>query len=52
MPKQNEKILPDRKALKNVEREYPTAPPAEKYRLAQADTLILVNPRWNCPLPS
>jgi hypothetical protein len=40
MPSTIEQILPDRKALKNVEREYPTAPSAEKYRLAQADTLI------------
>jgi hypothetical protein len=34
-----EQIVPDDESLKNVERECPLAPPAEKYRIAQADTL-------------
>ncbi len=34
------KIIPDRKAIERVEREHPNKPAAEKYRLAQADTLL------------
>ncbi|MGZ3339312.1 MAG: hypothetical protein ACXU9B_05995 [Reyranella sp.] len=34
------KILPSRKAFLEIERRYPGAPPAEKWRLAQAQTLI------------
>jgi len=35
-----EPIEPDEEAYRNVEHDYPNEPPAEKYRLAQADTLI------------
>ena len=34
-----EQIVPDDESLENVERECPSASPAEKYRIAQADTL-------------
>ena len=34
------RVIPDREALEKVEREYPHKPDAEKYRLAQADTLL------------
>lgn len=34
------KIIPDQAAVDAVEREYPDAERAEKYRLAQADVLI------------
>ncbi len=34
------KISPSRKAVLEVERRYPDASPAEKWRLAQAQTLI------------
>ncbi len=37
---EKEKITPDEKAYRNVERNYPNADDAEKYRLAQSDTLI------------
>jgi hypothetical protein len=33
-------IVPTRAAFLHVEAEYPDRPPAEKYRLAQAQTLI------------
>jgi hypothetical protein len=35
-----EKIVPDREAILEIEREHPRESPAEKYRLAQAATLI------------
>lgn len=35
-----EPIIPDRLAFQNVEREYPNRSDAEKYRLAQADTIL------------
>jgi hypothetical protein len=34
------KILPSRKALLEIERRYPNAPPAEKWRLTIAQTMI------------
>jgi len=37
---EKEKIIPDETATRNIERDYPNADAAEKYRLAQADTLI------------
>ena len=33
-------IIPDRQAIERVQRENPNEPDAERYRLAQADTLI------------
>jgi hypothetical protein len=33
-------IIPDREAIDRIEREHPDKPDAEKYRLAQADTLL------------
>ena len=39
------KIIPGRDALLKVEREYPNASPAEKWRLAQAEMLVAVAPR-------
>jgi len=33
-------IIPDHEAFENVERNHPGKPDAEKYRLAQADTLL------------
>ncbi len=38
--KTNETVIPDRTAYENVERQYPAKSDAEKYRLAQADTLL------------
>jgi hypothetical protein len=37
---QPEPIIPDNEALERVARDYPDKSDAEKYRLAQADTLI------------
>lgn len=37
---EKEKIIPDEMAYRNVERDYPKADEAEKYHLAQADTLV------------
>jgi hypothetical protein len=36
------KIIPDQQAFENVQRTHPTASDAEKYRLAQADTLLRI----------
>jgi hypothetical protein len=35
-----EKIIPDETAVRNIARNYPNADAAEKYRLAQGDTLL------------
>ena len=35
-----DKIIPDEVAIQNVKRDYPNASDAEKYRLAQTDTMI------------
>ncbi len=37
---EKEKIIPDETATQTIERDYPKADAAEKYRLAQGDTLI------------
>jgi hypothetical protein len=33
-------IQPSREAIDRVDREYPNASPAEKYRMAQAQTMV------------
>jgi hypothetical protein len=38
--KTKKSVIPDRTAYENVERQYPAKTDAEKYRLAQADTLL------------
>ena len=37
---ESRKIIPDHEAFDAVERKYPGKPPAEKYRLAQAEVLV------------
>jgi hypothetical protein len=37
---EKEKIIPDETAVWSIEQDYPNADAAEKYRLAQTDTLI------------